>query len=243
MPFSLALANIGYTAFIPNTISGLQLWLKADTGVTLVSGAVSAWADQSGVGDGNRNATQSTAARRPTYNAADAAYNSRPTTSYALASLSSISTGTWSPALSQPCTIIMAAHNSASDVGDASLLDGESSRVLIAAKVTSRFAEYFAGTSVITSTTAVSSPSIIAAIANGASSHLYVNNSQTPVANGNPGASGLDLVHLGCYSGSAGAGNFDGTIAEVLAYNTALSSDNLKSVFAYLGAKYGISVS
>ncbi|MCI0585128.1 MAG: FG-GAP-like repeat-containing protein, partial [Chloroflexi bacterium] len=43
--------------------SGLQLWLKADGGVTQSGGAVSAWADQSGNG---RTAAQSVAASRPT---------------------------------------------------------------------------------------------------------------------------------------------------------------------------------
>jgi hypothetical protein len=41
---------------------GLALWLRADTGVTAVNGAVSLWADQSG---SRRDATQETAARRP----------------------------------------------------------------------------------------------------------------------------------------------------------------------------------
>lgn len=47
---------------IPTDLSGLDLWLKSDTGITLVSGKVSAWADQSGNG---RNAVQGTDANRP----------------------------------------------------------------------------------------------------------------------------------------------------------------------------------
>lgn len=42
----------------------LKLWLRADLGITLVSGAVSVWADQSGNG---HNFTQTTAANRFTY--------------------------------------------------------------------------------------------------------------------------------------------------------------------------------
>jgi hypothetical protein len=43
--------------------SNLRLWLRADTGVTLAAGKVSAWADQSGSGT---NAVQSMSANQPT---------------------------------------------------------------------------------------------------------------------------------------------------------------------------------
>jgi hypothetical protein len=50
--------------FSPTDIAGLQLWLKADAGVTLNGSTVSAWADQSG----NWNdATQATASYQPTF--------------------------------------------------------------------------------------------------------------------------------------------------------------------------------
>lgn len=50
--------------FTPNDIPNLELWLKSDTGVTTVSSAVSVWEDQSG---NVRNATQTTASRRPDF--------------------------------------------------------------------------------------------------------------------------------------------------------------------------------
>jgi hypothetical protein len=51
-------------AYIPPSIPNLGLWLKADAGVTLVGGAVDAWADQSGNG---RNFSAPVAANRPAY--------------------------------------------------------------------------------------------------------------------------------------------------------------------------------
>jgi hypothetical protein len=48
----------------PTTIPNLGLWLKADAGVTLVSGAVDAWADQSGNG---RNFSAPAPTNRPAY--------------------------------------------------------------------------------------------------------------------------------------------------------------------------------
>lgn len=48
--------------FVPTDLTGLLIWLRADTGVTLTSGRVSTWADQSGNGN---DFVQSTAGNRP----------------------------------------------------------------------------------------------------------------------------------------------------------------------------------
>ena len=54
-------------AFDPKTISGLTVWLKADAGITKDgSNLVSDWTDQSGNGN---NFSQSTAGNKPTYTA------------------------------------------------------------------------------------------------------------------------------------------------------------------------------
>lgn len=55
-------------------ISGLTLWLRADLGVTLNGGAVSAWADQSGQGN---NVAQATPAVQPTFVSSDTNLNNR----------------------------------------------------------------------------------------------------------------------------------------------------------------------
>lgn len=48
----------------PNAVSGLLAWYKSDKGVTLVSGAVDSWADQSGNG---HTATAAASTNRPAY--------------------------------------------------------------------------------------------------------------------------------------------------------------------------------
>lgn len=68
---------------LPNNIGGLQLWLKADAGVFSDAGVTPAtngatvqqWNDQSGNGN---NATQATAANRPTYQTGLPGFNSLP---------------------------------------------------------------------------------------------------------------------------------------------------------------------
>lgn len=59
----------------PPDLSGLTQWLRADLGVTLNAGNVSAWADQSGNGN---NVAQATATRQPLWVASEPTLNDRP---------------------------------------------------------------------------------------------------------------------------------------------------------------------
>jgi len=52
-----------YAPFVPTSIPGCQLWLRADLGITISTG-VSRWADQSGNGN---HALQATSGQQPTY--------------------------------------------------------------------------------------------------------------------------------------------------------------------------------
>jgi len=66
MSSPLPLVGVGSPTFLPSQISGLRLWLKADALVLNDGDAVGTWVDQSG----NANdATQATAANKPTYKA------------------------------------------------------------------------------------------------------------------------------------------------------------------------------
>jgi hypothetical protein len=68
-----------HAAWTPRRLgSSLLGWWRADMGITLVSGVVSAWADQSGNGN---HLTQTTAAHRPSYTASHADWNGRPAVS------------------------------------------------------------------------------------------------------------------------------------------------------------------
>jgi len=67
--------NSAPVAFSPASLSGLVLWLRADLGITLNGGNVSAWADQSGAGN---TFNQPTASKQPVFNAVDANLNNQP---------------------------------------------------------------------------------------------------------------------------------------------------------------------
>lgn len=64
MSHALALANLGEASFSPANLAPV-LWLRADKGITLNGGNVSAWADQSG----NGNNFTGTSGHQPAYNA------------------------------------------------------------------------------------------------------------------------------------------------------------------------------
>lgn len=64
--------NSSPAGFELTNLSGLKLWLKYDTGITLDAGNVSNWADQSG---NSNDAAQSTASRRPNYSSGDVRFD------------------------------------------------------------------------------------------------------------------------------------------------------------------------
>jgi hypothetical protein len=73
----LVVAARSVAAFSPTDLANLVLWLRADLGITLNSGNVSAWADQAGA-DAAHDVSQGTAGNQPPWVASDSAANNRP---------------------------------------------------------------------------------------------------------------------------------------------------------------------
>lgn len=94
--------------FLPRNLTGILAWWRADLGISLGTG-VSAWADQSGNGDANRNATQGTAANQPTYIASDANFGNRASVSFDAAP-KNLATGVWTVNLGAPYTMFLVAR-------------------------------------------------------------------------------------------------------------------------------------
>ena len=102
-----------------------------------------------------------------------------------------------------------------------------------------------AGTTLSTSTSFPwTSPSGLLVEVNGANSNLYVNNFTSAAATGAMGANGFNSITLGAHSIFFGGGsNWIGTIAEVITYNSVLSSGSKTKLRQYLNARYGLSIS
>jgi hypothetical protein len=223
--------------FLPTQLAGCVLWLRADLGITLNSGNVSAWADQSGSG---HSVSQGTGSAQPTYVTIDAAYGNKATLSFASASSQVLQSASWT--LSQPCTQIVVGNvtSSAAAQGFVDFQSAGTEQTMY--NPTGGGGGMFAGVNL--SAGAVTSPSVLAGTFNGASSNLYLNNSQTAAASGsagtNNGQGGIDVGSLG---GGAPSAFLNGKIAEMIMYNRNLGAAELKSVFAYLGSRYGIATS
>lgn len=228
-------------SFKPTDISGCVLWLRADLGVTLVSGAVSAWADQSG-GSLLASVTQGTSGKRPTFNASDAGFNSQPTFTFASASTQSLR-GTFGSSLAQPATIIAVAKQASAAVQF--VIDSN-------ADATNRWAIYnsTAGNALngytpasgdfasVAISNGITNAFAIAAEFAGASAATYANGT-TATGAGNSGSGVLSGIAVGAHQADAGGFDWDGQIAEVIIYSSALSTLSLSRVFAYTNARYG----
>ena len=218
-------------SFQPDWMSGCQLWLRADQGITLATG-VSQWNDLSGNGN---NVAQATGSKQPTYNATDVAYNGMPTLSF---TSSNIQVLLATMTLTQPFTVYV--------VGQATYTGATLAMV---GGNTSTFELYFTGGSLwniyagsaVASTNSSTSPVVLASILNGTSSAIYVNSSAAASGSGDAGTDSSTQVAIGGVSTSVNP--FNGKIAEVLIYNSVLSTTQLGTIFQYLGNRYGITAS
>lgn len=93
------------SAFDPTQLTDKIAWYRADLGATVGSGTITGWADQSGVGDANRNMVSIGTA--PTYNASDATFGGQP--SISLGFNNGLLSGTWNTTYSSPFTVYASA--------------------------------------------------------------------------------------------------------------------------------------
>src|SRR5579859_6552846 len=225
MPFGAGLRGAMLrAAFVPTSLSGCVLWLRADLGVTSSSGAVSQWNDQSGTGDANKNVTQATGANKPTLNTSNGSYSSKPTIDFNGTS-TYLQSGTWASALSQPFTDFVVGHTANGASGRLALdtLPGASQASV--RSETSNAPGVYAGSTTADSTGSWTSAGVFGAVFNGASTALYFN-SHTSTGSGSPGTTGRTGTTVGKYSGGAGF-EWSGSIAEIITYNRALNATEI----------------
>lgn len=222
-----------YGGFRPTQISGLVLWLRADMGITLNGGNVSAWADQSGNGN---NATQGTAGQQPTFNAASSNFSGRPTVSGN--SLDDQLLGTVAVAENQPTTIFLAALANGAATS-AVVFDGanDGSQYVYDPSGTHAWTA-FAGASLGTAY-ASNVKSALCVEVNGASSNVYYNSTINPTT-GNMGAQNIGSGYSLLNSRTSLLYSLGTELAEVIIYNGLLSAADRGTVTRYLGSRYGI---
>jgi hypothetical protein len=201
------------------------------------AGTVSAWGDSSGTGDANKNLTQATGAKRPTYNATDAAYNNQPTASYVAASSQELDSTAWAAALTAPYTLF-AVGNGDGTASAQGIVGDSTNLVQLVLNNGGTGPTIYAGTSLPASTANSSSPRIWCAVVNGASGAIY-ENSRTAKATGATGTNALSRTMIGV---DATAHFHNGKIAEVIVYSRALSSAEISAVLRYCSTRYAIAL-
>lgn len=227
--------------FDPSTLPGLKALFDAGLGVTNVSGAASAWADQSGTGDANKNLAQATSGKRPTINATDAAYNNKPTLSFAAASSQLMQSSAWASALPQPFTWFVVGNTSGGGANEY-MLEGDvdgSVRCIMGMLVISANWGMYGGTELGSSAARSASPLILGGVMNGSSSRLYMS-AKTPVAIGDAGGNGLSGMSVG--GSYAGTATLDGKLASMVACAGDLGATYINKLLDFWGSKYGIAI-
>lgn len=231
--------------------TGLKLWLKADTGVTLSGPSVTAWADQSGLGN---NYAQATGGKQPTVTSS--AINGLPAVTFDGATQFLTSSFQIGGAKTVVIVRKLVSTPGAATFGEAYTLKDASNNFSEALFMNSggyqpySLLHNFTGTTAVGDATALDTAWHVGidTYNNGtntlpASYTLTLDSaSQTVAASSAFGRASTDLPSLGARATSANAGSAFAAIqiAEVLVYDHVLSGSDMTAVESYLFGRYGI---
>lgn len=224
------------SAFNPTKLSGLELWLRADLGITLNVGNVSQWNDQSGKGDANRNHAQGTAANQPLYNTTDAGYGGRSTITFDNAN-DGLQSGNWSVAPPQTGTLFIVG-NSDGAATNRNFFGDKGALQYCLYQDAGAGMMYFqsAGLALGGDST---SKHVFGIDMNGATTKIF-RDQVTANVTGNSGAVAIAATTVGALTATTFPLN--GKIAEVIVYSTRLAAADFNQVMNYLGARYGVTI-
>lgn len=237
-------------AFDPRSIPGLIWWLRADLGVTTSAGTVTAWADQSGIGDSGRNAAPR-GVDRAAYNTADPNYNGKATIGPFTVGPNKdngLKTGTWS-------TSYVGNGTTAFTLGVVGHGGGPSLNAYFTYKTETDYVSLSNSNDVATAYSGPSSPNLAGGPSlgvgpsfmmvefNGASSKMFAEQVETPTLTGALSATstlGAAPQHIGVYGGGPSA-DIHGVqrMAEVFAYSRVLTAGEKARLRKYLNGRYG----
>lgn len=231
----LGLGGSSTGGFKPTQFSGCALWLRADLGVTIATGA-SVWADQSGTGDGNKNVLQATGSKQPTV----VTWQGQKALSFATASAQYLQGGAWATPLTQTCTVIIIGQCDTGNSGASGILDDRTTieKFGFYAQPATPTNIVFVQTPIsnVQTNIAAATPFCLTATA---TTSLFTNRingttSTTTVASANQ----LTGTIVGALSG--GVDTHQGKIAEIVMFNRLLASAETGALYAYVESRYGI---
>jgi hypothetical protein len=222
-------------AFSPADDTSLRAWYDMGLGATVVSGNVTALADQSGTGDANKHLTA--AGDLIARTATDAAYNNQATATFG--GLQRMDpAGAWAVSLPQPFTIY-AVGQASNDGGR--LVDAAAGGRAIVMRNGTLWSLYAGGANNLDATgSAPGSPTKICGVFNGASSQIYIGSDfSTGTGTGtNPGVDTPLRFALGALVG--GGGELIGKIAAVIICAGAHDATKRAQYATYFATRFGL---
>lgn len=219
------------SGFSPASISGLKVWLKADAINQTDGSAVSSWPDSSGNAN---NATQATGTNQPIFKTA--ILNGRPIVRFD-GTNDNLKTAAFASPLSVSTIFVVAKMSTADQIQY--FYDGitttNRNALLRYDAANGGQLDQFAGTEVF-GAFVKGSFVVLSSVFNGASSATY--NNGASIISGNVGTQTLTGLSVG--ADRINVAFLNGDIAEILVYDSALSSTDRAKARTYLSQKYAI---
>lgn len=228
--------------FDPTSVANCRCAYRASLGVTDDgTGKASAWADQSGAGDANRDLAQGTSGNRPTINSSNAGLNGRASIDFDGTDDYMASAAFTGGVYAQPTTwyvVLRADRTNATN----SIFDSNDSANRNALLFNVNAWLPFAGGSEITGGTAATATSYVACVVfNSASSAMYKNRYNTTEVTGDFGSNGFHSLRVGAHVTLA-VGYYFGALAEIIGYSGAHDATTRQTVMESLGTMYGVTI-
>lgn len=230
--------------FLATSISGCVLWLRADLGITKDgSDRVSAWADQSGTGDANKNVTQGVAGNQPLWNASDANLGGRPSLTFARARKDQLDSGVLAVAIPTGCTWFLVTYNASYDTNNNSwispLASGIGGQICYINSGGPGAVGAYAGAVLAGGSMGAAPRAIVSAHVFSTTVGKVFGNARTALASGSTGAQTQPSFQVGEINAGSEP---QGSVAEVIAYNRVLSQGEVETVLTALGNRYAIAI-
>jgi hypothetical protein len=223
--------------FSPSGISGLQLWLDADDSetITLNGSTVSQWNDKSGNG---YNVSQGTASNQPTYTAS--ALNSKNVVRFdgndELTNGSATVVGG-----STNRTVFVVLNSTAGTIAYGVTL-GDSTSTGQSFGVSRELAVRVNSGNRVWSTAVDATHAIVTIVLDGTSTtDLSAWKNGSSLTTSSTGTQTINTATGIIVGNGPSGGNLNGDVAEIIVYNSALSTSDRQSVESYLSTKWGIS--
>lgn len=219
-------------AFFPRDIRGCVQWLDASRGITITGAGVSAWTDLSGQGN---NATQGTDSKRPTVNASG--LNGRPTIVFTGDNFLAHTTR-----VVVPCTIAFVAKTTLDDGVNYAFVGTWSNSLggaaVFAKPGTPHNWGYYANANALSGATILNTFKRCVAVARANNDiDFRTNGSSVTVATGISAYSVASAIGSG---NGVGTQNLEGELAELAAYDRALSVPECMRLESYFQTKFAL---